>query len=201
MIPIFTICMVIFIIVLKINLNKNNQVKEEADENFWKREREANFTRKKDISVLNYISIPLDDFCLDLGTSAEQELIHLSNEKILNLTGISNTDLKLEYGVANLELLSTYDNNFTRLVNTLAIYSQELVDANRQADARRVLEYAVSVHADSKQIYTLLAKLYLDAGQPEQIDALISSAEELNSFSKKNIIDALKSIQECPNCE
>lgn len=200
MIPIFTISMVIFVIVLKINLNKNNRAKEESEENFWKREHEANFTRKQDISGLNYITIPLEKFPQNLGTEAEQTLVQLSKEKILNLTGISNTDLKLEYGVANLEILTSYDNNFTLLVNALSIYGKELIDANQLSDARTVLEYAVSVHADSKQIYTMLAELYRDSGETDRIAELISSAEELNTFSKSGIVEALKAIQDRPNC-
>ena len=200
MIPIFTISMVIFVIVLKINLNKNNRAKEESEENFWKREHEANFTRKQDISGLNYITIPLEKFPQNLGTEAEQTLVQLSKEKILNLTGISNTDLKLEYGVANLEILTSYDNNFTLLVNALSVYGKELIDANQLADARTVLEYAVSVHADSKQIYTMLAELYRDSGETDRIAELISSAEELNTFSKSGIVEALKAIQDRPNC-
>lgn len=200
MIPIFTISMVIFVIVLKINLNKNNRAKEESEENFWKREHEANFTRKQDISGLNYITIPLEKFPQNLGTEAEQTLVQLSKEKILNLTGISNTDLKLEYGVANLEILTSYDNNFTLLVNALSVYGKELIDANQLSDARTVLEYAVSVHADSKQIYTMLAELYRDSGETDRIAELISSAEELNTFSKSGIVEALKAIQDRPNC-
>lgn len=200
MIPIFTISMVIFVIVLKINLNKNNRAKEESEENFWKREHEANFTRKQDISGLNYITIPLEKFPQNLGTEAEQTLVQLSKEKILNLTGISNTDLKLEYGVANLEILTSYDNNFTLLVNALSVYGKELIDANQLADARTVLEYAVSVHADSKQIYTMLAEFYRDSGETDRIAELISSAEELNTFSKSGIVEALKAIQDRPNC-
>lgn len=200
MIPIFTISMVIFVIVLKINLNKNNRAKEESEENFWKREHEANFTRKQDISGLNYITIPLEKFPQNLGTEAEQTLVQLSKEKILNLTGISNTDLKLEYGVANLEILTSYDNNFTLLVNALSVYGKELIDANQLADARTVLEYAVSVHADSKQIYTMLAELYRNSGETDRIAELISSAEKLNTFSKSGIVEALKAIQDRPNC-
>jgi hypothetical protein len=196
MIPIFTIAMIVFIVLLKMTINKNNHSNEEAESAFWERERQANFTRKQDISTLDYITIPLDKFPLNLGTESENALKELSGAKILNLTGISNTDLKLTYGVANLEPLTEYDGNFTRLVQVLASYGKELADAGQTADAQTVLEFAVSIHADSKQIYTQLAELYRDGNHPEKIADLIASAEELVSISKTGILAALAKIQE-----
>lgn len=201
MIPIFTICMVIFIIVLKINISKNDRAKEDTMSKFWEREHQANFTRKQDISGLDYITIPLDKFPLNLGTEAETSIKELANCKILNLTGISNTDLKLMYGVANLEVLTQYDNNFTLLVNALSTYGKELIDAEKIDEAKNVLEYAVSIKADAKQIFVLLAKIYQDANEPDRILSLIHTAEELNSFSRNTILSALKEIQERPNVE
>ncbi|MCI5857281.1 MAG: tetratricopeptide repeat protein [Agathobacter sp.] len=200
MIPVFTICMVVFVIVLKININKNKIAKDTASSDFWEREHEANFARRQDISGLDYISIPLEKFPLNLNTDSERVLRQLSTEKILNLTGISNTDLKLQYGVANLEALTAYDENFTKLVKALASYGHELIDAGQPDEARVVLEYAVSIHADAKAIYTMLANLYLSLGEAERIAGLIASADALNSISKSGIIDALKELQERPNC-
>jgi hypothetical protein len=198
MIPIFTISVVVFAIVLKITMNKNERLRADTEADFWEREHQANFTRRQDISTLDYITIPLDKFPQNLGTESEKKLEELAQAKILNLTGISNTDLKMRYGVANLEVLTEYDNNFTLLVHALADYGKELSDAGRTADARTVLEYAVSIHADSKQIYTTLAGIYRDAGEPEKIAELIVSAESVSGLSRDGILSALKQIQERP---
>lgn len=201
MIPVFTICMVVFVIVLKMNVNKNKAAKDTATSDFWEREHAANLTRRQDISGLDYISIPLEKFPLNLNTESEQTLRQLADEKILNLTGISNTDLKMQYGVANLEALTAYDENFTKLVQVLTTYSSELLDAGQPEQARIVLEYAVSIHADAKAIYVTLAKLYLASDEADRIADLITSAEGLNSISRSGIVDALKALQERPNCE
>jgi tetratricopeptide (TPR) repeat protein len=198
MIPIFTISVVVFVIVLKITMNKNARLRSDAEASFWEREHQANFTRKQDISGLDYITIPLDKFPQTLGTESEKKLEELSHAKILNLTGISNTDLKMRYGVANLEALTEYDNNFTLLVQALADYGNELSGAGQTEDAQTVLEYAVSIHADSKQIYTTLAGIYRANGQSEKIAELIASAESLSSISRDGILAALNEIQERP---
>ena len=43
----------------------------------------------------------------------------LKEKKILNLSGFTNTDLKLEYGVGNLTELTDYDNNYVTLSRSL----------------------------------------------------------------------------------
>lgn len=189
--PIFTICIVIFLFVLTSTIRKNNRTQTEVNEAFWARERQSNTVRKQDISKLDYISIPLEKFPLNLGTPSEDTLKALSNEKILNLTGLSNTDLKLSYGAANLDELTRYDENFTTLVKALAAYAKELLDARQVDDAQTVLEYAVSIKSDSTVIYTMLASIYREQGQQNKIDELLLSAEQLNSLSKQVIKNRL----------
>lgn len=193
MIPFFTIFAVLFIIVFTIGSRKNTAEQEKVQEAYWQREREANLVRKQDLDGLDYINIPLQDFPMDLHADCETTLRELSEKKIVNLTGYSNTDLKLEYGVANLETLSRYDSNFATLVAALAEYSRLLLEADRAGEAQKVLEYAVSVQADSIYIYTTLAKIYHNAGEDEKIADLISSAEGLKSISKNTILEDLNS--------
>ena len=191
MIPFFTIFMVVFIIILTIGLRKNSGAQEEAQERFWQREYEANHVRKADISNLDYITIPSDIFPQEPKTDAEARLKELSGKTILDLTGLSNTDLKMQYGVANLQALSEYDANFTALVVALGDYGKELLDAGRIPEAQKVLEYAVSIHADSGIIYTMLADIYKEQGQKARISELIASAKELKSLSRDSIVTKL----------
>ena len=193
MFPFFTAFAVLFIIVFTIGSRKNTAEQQKVQEAYWQREREANNVRKQDLSKLNYINIPLHDFPMDLHADCEITLRELSEKKIVNLTGYSNTDLKLEYGVANLETLSEYDSNFATLVTALADYSRLLLEANRTDDAKKVLEYAVSVQADSIYIYTTLAQIYHNSGEDDKIADLITSAEDLKSISKITILENLNS--------
>ena len=47
------------------------------------------------------------------------------SRKLLNLSGISNTDLKLQYGHANLDLLAEYDQNFSNLLRCLDSFNPD----------------------------------------------------------------------------
>lgn len=189
--PIFTIIIIVFIIILTARLRKNTRIEDEAEERFWEREREANSTRKADISRLDYITIPAELIPAAASSDAAQKLQALSDKTILNLTGLSNTDLKLQYGVANLEVLSEYDANFTELVNALAAYGKELYDTERIAEAKDLFEYAVSIQADSGVIYTTLADIYQSCGETEKIKGLVDSAEKLNTLSRDSIVNKL----------
>lgn len=195
MFPFFTIFF-LFIIVLNIVLRRQDRSQAENDRRFWERELASNHTRKQDISNLDYIRIPLDKIPGNLHTDAEQELIALSSEKLLNLNGQSNTDLKLQYGVANLDFLSSCDANFARFVAILPVYAEELLAAGQAGDARTLLEFAVECSADSARIFSLLAKLYLDAGESGKIDDLIAIAEGYGSLSGQVIVRTLHGLTE-----
>lgn len=180
-----------FILVLNISIRNNDHAQQNVEQLFWDRELKANFTRRKDISNLDYLTISIEKIPQNLHTDAEKALVRLSECKMLNLTGLTNTDLKLEYGAANLEELSAYDANFTEFVQNVTVYTKELLDAGQTEDARTLLELAASYHADASPIYTMLADLYTESGESAKIETLIQSAEEMNSLSKNIIINKL----------
>lgn len=168
-------------------------------EAFWKMENQANSTRKQDLSQLDYVQIPLD--ALPFVETQDETILQLQEEirelaplKILNLTGLTNTELKLTYGAANLDVLAQYDANFTKAVKLLNSWGTRLYDANFQREARAVLEYAVGIGSDVKATYTLLARMYKEQGEPGKIAALGEQAARLNSLSKNIILKNLEQI-------
>jgi len=191
-IPIILVVFIILLGLLNFAIRRNNKAQADVEAAFFERERQANNTRKQDISNLPYISIPDGIIPQNPCSAAAQKICALSESRILNLIGKSNTDLKLEYGVANLEALSEYDNNYTELVTSLNTYSDELYQAGQIDEATAVLEYAVSIQADIKAIYIRLAKLYSESGQSHRIPELIQQAEQLNTLSKDSILRELK---------
>ncbi len=177
----------------------NRKIRKEKDA-FWQKEYQANSTRKVDLSGLDYIAIPMDS--LPFAETAEEPLLSIQNnirnlyrKPILNLTGISNTDLKLKYGVANITFLVQCDNNYTLLVKNLYNWGSCLYEQNKWKEAVTVLEYGIKCRTDIRKNYTLLAELYKDLNVPEKINDLLLAAESLNSLSKDTIIAALKEIK------
>ena len=135
---IFLAVFIIFVLILNFAIHKNNHSQENVQEQFWENERQANFTRRKDIHNLNYLTI--EKIPQNLHTDAEKTLVRLSSDKMLNLSGITNTELKLEYGAANLDELSSYDANFTEFVSAVNTYAQELLAADQKDTAESSFE-------------------------------------------------------------
>ena len=173
----------IFILSLFSLLRKRSTRKqEEAEARFWSRELKANSVRRQDISGLPYISIPYGNF--PIGKFQEEDILdyetdlkNLSNVKILNLTGESNTDLKLKYGPANLPELSECDQNFTRLARTLVSYGDCLIKHGCGSDISRN--------------YSLLASIYEKNNNIDGIRDLREKANALPSLMKQSIVKHL----------
>ena len=190
---------IIIIVLLQLCLRKNSKKTQKNNENFWQKELEANSVRKKDISGLNYIVIP-DNLTIPDTQNPKilkewNTFLGLKDKKILNLTGLTNTDLKLNYGAANLTVLTSYDNNFTTLAKATARIGELLMQEGFTEEALSFLEYGISIQTDVSTNYTLLADYYNNAGTPEKIDALINSAEQLNSLMKDSILTKLKAAR------
>ena len=158
-IPYFFSIFLIFIGWFAIKRAQAAKKERESKEAFWKKEEEANVTRRKDLSTLSYVKIPYKRLPFGLISSPEikeQEdiLRSLSGQDILNLSGISNTDLKLTYGAANLPVLSECDERFTSLCIALNQWGLLLNEATQEDAARQVFEFAVSAGSDIGATYT-----------------------------------------------
>ena len=165
-------CLLIFL------LNKRHSKMEKSMKDaFWKREEEANHTRRKSLDNLPYITIPLEELPLachitddaadirntndtadvrntgdaaavrntddaaaneTISEECKEILRSLSTQKIVNLTGYTNTDLKLSYGTANITCLTEYDQNYTLLVSTLQKWAEVLYRGGAKKECRQV---------------------------------------------------------------
>ena len=161
-IPIIFIWFIIFIVYLAFKRTKQTQNQQNANQSFLERERLANNTRKKDISGLNYLPFTTDRLPDSVSSDEklniiESELKGLSNQKIINLSQYSNTDLKLMYGPANLPALSEYDDNYHRLAALFLDYASRQLELCDTSAAIAALEYAAELRIQSSRIYLLLA--------------------------------------------
>ena len=192
--------LIIFILIIAHNVRKSQRIQAEAEKSFWERERLANETRRKSLDGLDYIKIPLDTLPMHtMEKDAEvaqciQTIQELSLLPIVNLTGFSNTDLKLEYGTANITVLTEYDQSYTLLVNTLQRWANLLFQAGYIPETRQVLEFAISTRTDVSASYDILARIYLQNGEPDKLESLRETADTLNSLNKKVILRHLQEL-------
>ncbi len=194
--PVLT-SVVIFVILLFWFIKRSAKKSRDEMEAFISRENEANSARRQPIDDLPYITIPEELFLIKYNESAKMQevmrnLVFLKDKKILNLTGISNTDLKLKYGAANLPELSECDERYTLLVRSLQSFAENLSENGSEQEAIRILEFSISTGSDILGSYTLLAGLYEKAGTPEKINTLKEKAVSLNSLTAPSIMRMLE---------
>lgn len=271
--PILIGLSLIIIVFIQFSKSREKNAKRNSEE-FWKKERESKFVPRKDLSSLDYITIPyeslpfryympghgtpvritestpsgnttaffpdtsgtfsdaaaktdaqlvVDELLSEISgednpatessysrsaehtaplseelANVEQELCKLADSRILNLTGISNTELRMTYGTANLDPLTSYDQNFTVLIRTLQKWGNLLASANRPEDAITVLSYAVSIGSDIAGTYAVLARLYKTKGEFSKIEELKASAEQLTTLMKPSILRDLEQLTSRP---
>ncbi len=193
----FIIIMTTCFLIMRANSVSDSKRRNE-EKNFWSRENKANSVRRQDISKLDYIKIPVDSLPVDKlrkqGFSKyADELMRLSNEKIINLSGYTNTDLKLMYGPANLNDLTKYDMNYTLLIRLLDNIGKDL--GSHESLAAAFLEYAVSIGSDITSTYTALGEIYKSRNENDKLAGLINTAEKITSLSGPTIVAKLNNIR------
>ncbi len=186
----------LFLVLLSIRLHKLNAKREQEESEFWEKERQANITPAKDISNLRYITIPIEKFPLNFSDDKEviqieNELKELSTHKLLNLTRVTNTDLKLTYGVPNFETMSKIGDDYDRVTVLLNKYAEALMEAGRTDDVITVLEFAVGTGTDISESYTMLANCYKQKALDTKLDILKNQVEQSSLYFKDSILEKI----------
>ena len=191
--------------VLHHNLRKCDRASKHKLTDYRAREDAANATRRKDISNLPYLTVPLETFPFDITPNDQKkqlqiaeyrkEIEYLSTQKMLNLIGVSNTELKEQYGPANLEELSQYDQNYSRYIRTLQFFAECIYDEYPK-QAVQLLEYCISIGTDISGTYNLLSQYYIEHHQQDRFLALYDKIPQKNSISGKTIQNILDNKKE-----
>lgn len=198
MFPIFTVVFVLSLLFAgRIAYLRKKEAREDSE--FWEREKAANLTPKRDITNLPYINIPIDKFPFDSCSLPAEEadiemLRSLSGQKILNLVGKTNTDLKEAYGPQNLPELQACGDRFDQLETTLLHLGQSRISAEDYPSALRFLEYAAGIRSDISTVYTALGDCYAALGQPRKIKNLISTVPSANLMLENKVLDHLNKL-------
>ena len=195
--PIFFICFIVFLIWFRVKMKQSDSISTEASESFWEREEKANYARRQDISNLDYITVAKSDlpFVSDMDereTELVKEIRDRMQRKMLNLSGLTNTDLKERYGFANLETLSGCDQNFMYFIRSLSRWGEYLFTQGDLTRSKQVMEYSRQLGSDISTVYVTLGKIYASEGNISGLEELISFVENSDFALKDSIAKKLK---------
>lgn len=201
---VFVPIILVLLWVLSHNIKKSKNPFTNSVSSYLAHEDIANSTRKKDISGLPYIEVPIHSFPFDITLNDQKkqlqiaeykkEILNLADKRMLNLIGVSNTELKETYGPANLEPLTAYDQNYSRYLCTLQLLA-ECIYEEYPDKAAAVLEYCISIGTDISGTYHLLGQYYLNHNDTEHFMALYDKIPDKTSISGKLIVNKLDQIK------
>ena len=200
-VPVVFIIIVVTALFFKIFMNRSMR-NYDPEKEFWEKERKADLTPRKSVENLPYIEVdpgvlPLNIDSDDPEIKEMQDNIRLmADKKVLNFTGISNTDLKLEYGAANISFLTNCDMNYLRLVQNIARLSEKYIKNGHIDEAQILLEYGIEIGTDVSKNYTLLAEIYINRNEASKISGLLETARNLNSLTRDSIISNLEKMKD-----
>lgn len=193
----------IIALLIALAIKKSDLKKEQDAEEFFEKERKSNFVKKKPLDSLNYVKVP-DKFYEysyskliqanehpEAIEKAVDQLMKLKDAKMVNFLGKTNTDLKLEYGTGNLEILMEYDQNFTSLITCLEEIGEAALTVDK-AYAKEVLEFSINIGSDISSTYKNLLNIYMEESSEDMLAAkkekLIFMAKALNSPMGPSIV-------------
>ena len=193
----FLTVFLIFLLWLALRYAKIARIREEDMESFWERERRANSTRAKDITSLDYLTIPLDKFPLNFSDeedvkAIENELLELSTHRLLNLTGMNNSDIKSAFGTPNFETMCQIGEDFDRVLVLLNDYAAKLMEADRFSDAITVLTFAVEAGTDVTDSYIRLVDCYGKEGLEGKTEFIKMLVQNSNLLTKNKILEHIE---------
>lgn len=199
--PVFLLCFIVFIIWMQVKTKHEDRSKSTWNDEFWGKEKKSNFTRKQDITNLDYITfqeseLPFSATAQDRELELQENVRKMMDKKMLNLSGMSNTEIKLTYGTANLASLSIFDQNYMLFIRSLNqwgtyLYQQMPEEQNR---AQQIFEYALSLGSDISDTYLQLGQIYREQNEIEKIQQLYDQAQKSESLLKDSILKQLKKI-------
>lgn len=108
----------------------------------------------------------------------------------------TNTQLKLKYGVNNLDKITDYEENYNFYIRALVDWGRMLIELDNLKDAETVLNEAVRFGSDLSANYILLADVYLTQNNMEGLDELRVLVEQSELQMKDKILAHIRKQEE-----
>lgn len=192
------------VIIFQTFLRRSDRITKRAKEEFLEREREASFSRVKEIEQERFISIDINKFPImnaqDIKTDEEKyaytlqnAVIEKSSKKMAHFDE-ENLELKKMYGASNLETIIQYEENYTEFLRKLSSWAKALADANRKDYAIKVLEEGMKVGLDYTKSIMLLADLYNEKKDTIALNNLYNLIKQNKSITMDKVVKYIETL-------
>jgi hypothetical protein len=132
----------------------------------------------------------------------QKKVLSIYGKKMLRFDrSYSNIELKHMFGVANLEFVARYEENFMNYIHALRHWAEALLafgassgDSVMADDARVILEIANDAGSEVSQTYTILADIYVSLGLAQELEGLRNTIINRNFPGKQIALDYINKL-------
>lgn len=201
-IPIFLITFVSATIALQVMLRKENNGFAKKLDNLMDDERKANLTVKKNIDANIFIEpditkLPFKEYS---DTPENQKLINIQNlvkrkaelKMVKFDKTVTNTDLKLKFGMNNLENITFYEEHYNSYVKALNDWAEILIKINNISDAEIILKETIDFRSDLSSSFIMLAEIYKMNNNINELNNLKEKIKNSNLKLKNKILNSIE---------
>nr|MBP3597832.1 hypothetical protein [Eubacterium sp.] len=196
--PSLFVCFLIFCAWLHYEKRKATREDMRASKEFWQRESEANASRNKDISHLPFFE--LDEAQIPLSQTDDENICYYQEKvrgclalPMMNLSGYTNTDLKLSFGIGNFKTLSSYDENYNSFLINLSNLGKAYHMAGLLSEAEKTYLLCLDSGSDKAIDYLALADIYHESNDDKKLTALIDRVETSDLPRKESLLSRIRS--------
>lgn len=168
------------------------------------RERQASFSRAKAIEQSRYIIPNIQKFPIiqeyEVRSEKEIEAYNIQKsvlekaQKTMAHFSETNLELKQMYGIANLESIIQYEENYSAFIHKLNLWAKALIDADKKKDAIKVLEEGINLGMDFSKSFIQLADLYKEDNNLPALTNLYKIAEQNKNFTMLKVAMYIKDL-------
>ena len=151
---------IVLIIVVAIVTKRHGKLQDAKNRRFLEEEQAANMARKREIEPELFFYANLEDLPR-VPESDPHKVLRTSKRTMIRFDKPeTNVELKKRYGVAQLESITLYEENFHDFLKSLGEWALALHDEGNINGALQVLEYAIVHGSEFRGTYRLAADIY-----------------------------------------
>ncbi|MCL1863380.1 MAG: hypothetical protein FWF78_07430 [Defluviitaleaceae bacterium] len=161
---------------------RHNKRRDETRRRFLESEDAANSVRKKEIDPALFYTADLSVLPPIPEGDPHQVARCAKRVMIYFAEPLTNLELKMQYGPAQMDFIAEYEENFNAYLKALTKWAAEATDA----DAIKILQHAISLGSEYRDTYRLAADILSKQGDKYGMESLLAHAEK-NHFRDPSI--------------
>lgn len=200
----FLFISIICILVFRIFMKNSSNGFDEAVGEFEEKEKEANYTIKniKDLEIRhiypNKEILPFKEYDEEnkelKGLIKKQAQVKrkFDLEMAKLPLGLTNTELKIEYGINNFEKITIMEDHYNGYIRALFEWAMELKNFGNNEDCKIILEECARLEGDISQIYTNISDIYFEEKNKHKLIELKENIYKFELSFKDKILEYIE---------